>query len=61
MSLDFSRLRGYTVLAARVLEPSTRPEDFGILTPDSLRTIHGLHRYRDEGSFGDRQAIYEFS
>lgn len=59
MPLNFFRLGRYTVPTLRPLEPSARTEDFGVSTPERSRTIHGFHRYRDESTFGDHQAVHD--
>ena len=45
----------------RVLELSTWPEDFGVLTPKRDGAVHGFHRDRDQCALGDRQAVDELA
>jgi hypothetical protein len=57
MPLNFFRLGRYPILTVSVLEPSTWPEDFGVLTPKRGGAVHGLHRDRNQRAGGDRQAV----
>jgi hypothetical protein len=57
MPLNFFRLCRYTVLTVCVLEPSTWPEDFGVLTPKRGGAVHGFHRDHNMRALSDCQAI----
>ena len=57
MPLNFFRLGRDTVLTVRVLEPSTWPEDFGILTPQRGGTVHEFHRDGNRRALSDCQVV----
>jgi hypothetical protein len=57
MSLNFFRLCRYTVLIVSVLEPSTWPEDFGVLTPKCDGAVHEFRRDGNRRALSDCQAV----
>ena len=57
MPMNFFRLGRYPTLTVRVLEPSTWPEDFGVLTPNRGGPVNGFHWDRDLRALRNCQTV----